>query len=172
LRDDHGVQMITDLLCEAEIIAASIPVAGPRCGIYFLIRDGRVMYVGQSVNIDARIATHYRSPRRKFDGWHWLPCEPSALDALERRYLDALLPPWNADPETARKRGDVRERAQFSPLPHAAHPLDGVDPNWWIGLPAEDLGEGQEEYEARRDRMLRVRAMRRSQVIGAATSHP
>ena len=49
---------MSDLLTEADIVDRSIELGVPRCGVYFLIQAGKVMYVGQSVNIDARIGQH------------------------------------------------------------------------------------------------------------------
>lgn len=46
------------LLAVAEIVAASVPTL-KKCGIYFLIKGGEIKYVGQSVNIDARLGAHH-----------------------------------------------------------------------------------------------------------------
>jgi predicted GIY-YIG superfamily endonuclease len=51
------------------------------------------MYVGQSTDVYARVAQHART--RKFQAWHWIPCEPEMLLALEREYIRKLAPRWN-----------------------------------------------------------------------------
>ncbi len=92
------------LLGEAEIIAASVPTDGAKCGIYFLIKDGELKYIGQSINVDARLGSHHH---RGFNRWHWVPCRPGELNSMERRYIDALLPPWNVDNRTEMRREEL-----------------------------------------------------------------
>jgi hypothetical protein len=43
------------LLYEADIVEASVPLGQIKRGIYFLIQDGRVIYVGQSIRIHVRL---------------------------------------------------------------------------------------------------------------------
>jgi hypothetical protein len=88
------------ILTATEIVAASISAAPLlKCGIYFLVMDGELKYVGQSVNVEARVASHRQN--RQFDRWHWIECPCDQLNALERAYIDAYLPPWNMDGRTA-----------------------------------------------------------------------
>jgi hypothetical protein len=83
---------------EAQILSAARPWNEFGVGIYFLIRGGRVVYVGQSMNVLARVHTHRAT--KAFDAWHWIPCRRSELDAMERAYIDALVPELNRDGET------------------------------------------------------------------------
>lgn len=99
------------LLRSDEILIASESCSSPKCGVYFLIHDGQIMYVGQSVNIDGRLGGH-RLMRRNFDRYHWIACAREELNALERAYIDAFLPPWNTDPRTE----SLRLRLKY-PLP-------------------------------------------------------
>jgi hypothetical protein len=64
-------------------------------GIYFLIRDDRIYYVGQTTCVLARILKHRRNGR-KFDSFAFIPCLPEHLDELERVYITLLLPAENA----------------------------------------------------------------------------
>ncbi len=147
------------LLLDTEIIASSVPPYPRKCGVYFLIKDHELKYVGQSIDVEGRLREH-RS--RGFDRWHWIPCAAEELDSLERRYLDAFLPPWNSDPLTVTRRKALQPPVPV-PMPPAAHPLDGVDPELWARC-----GQEFEEWEAthwtegrvNRERMRRVRAMR------------
>ena len=104
--------MPAQLLIEDAIVAASVPVSSRRCGIYFLIKDDRVVYVGQSVHIDARLLAHARE--KSFDRWHWIPCQVDALDEMERRYLDALR---RSRPLARRPVNRLHHLARSSPLP-------------------------------------------------------
>jgi hypothetical protein len=90
------------MLTADAIVAIATPADPIRCGIYFLIRDGQIVYVGQSIHITARIANH--ALLKQFDSWAWTPCEVDALDALERAYINALMPDDNRDHVTQRRR--------------------------------------------------------------------
>ncbi|MBP0714871.1 GIY-YIG nuclease family protein [Burkholderia sola] len=80
------------LLTEAEIVAGSVTYQ-PRCGVYFLIKGERVCYVGQSINIEARVRTHY--DRFKFEAIAYIQCEQSSLDKMESLYIHTLRPECN-----------------------------------------------------------------------------
>ena len=77
---------------EADIVAASIP-ARAACGIYFLIKDKKVVYVGKSTDLFSRISDHKR--KTGFDSFSFLPCERGDLDRLEMAYILALMPKYN-----------------------------------------------------------------------------
>ncbi len=147
------------LLSDTEIVAASIPPRRRKCGIYFLIKDEELKYVGQSIDVDGRLADHRW---REFDRWHWVPCAAEDLDSLERRYLDAFLPTWNSDPSTVARRREREPTIPFS-LPEAAHPLDGIDPELWSRC-CQEMAEYDAahwtEHLVNQERMRRVRAMR------------
>lgn len=61
-------------------------------GVYFLLKRGRVMYVGQGANIYARIALHLQS--YSFDGAFWIPVEHEELDAAEGAFTRYFNPLW------------------------------------------------------------------------------
>lgn len=78
-----------------------------RPGVYALVKDGVVVYVGQSVKPLSRIEAH-RSlwGRKKAPGWlpirgilfdevHVLPCRPEQLDEVERALIDLYKPKFN-----------------------------------------------------------------------------
>jgi hypothetical protein len=148
---------VTNLLTAEEIIAASVP-ASVQCGIYFLIKDGELKYVGQSVNIGARIGAH---GWRGFDRWHFIVCPRDQLDAIERAYLDRFLPPWNDDGRTARLREEIK-RANTPLGPLAPLPFEGVGPAHLAACAAENA-----EYAATHwtdDRVMRER-LRRTRMV-------
>lgn len=82
------------LLSERQIVEAAQLWEGG-CGVYFLIKGGRVVYVGQSVNVHGRVCEHAKS--KDFDGFAWVPCAQSALDKLESLYIHALRPYMNGN---------------------------------------------------------------------------
>jgi len=63
-------------------------------GVYFLIRAGEVVYVGQSRDVAQRVATHCKRARG-FDRALVLPVPEEDLDAIEGAFIRALSPPWN-----------------------------------------------------------------------------
>ncbi|KXS55166.1 MAG: prophage regulatory protein [Marinobacter sp. T13-3] len=62
-------------------------------GVYFLVKGGEVVYVGQSTSVYSRVTTHYAS--KDFDFWSYIPCEKEGLDILESLYIHFLQPKLN-----------------------------------------------------------------------------
>jgi hypothetical protein len=81
------------LLSGREIALAALPWEAAT-GVYFLIEGDEVVYVGQSVNVYARIAQH---AAKIFDRYAFIPCSVDALDRLESLYIHFLRPKLNAD---------------------------------------------------------------------------
>jgi hypothetical protein len=78
------------LLTETEIVArADVPTTS---GVYFLVKAGRVIYVGQSTNVFARLSAH---AAKDWDRMAYVPCDAVMLDRLESLYIHTLNPPLN-----------------------------------------------------------------------------
>ncbi len=92
----------------SEIVSAAIPCSPPS-GIYFLIFSGEVVYVGQSVDIFARIGSHLRECRVRpwFDSFSYMLADKSRLDDLEEWYSAALVPKFNKFIGPTRRRGKI-----------------------------------------------------------------
>ena len=80
------------LLREEQIVAAAAHVPDTT-GVYFLIHQDRVIYVGQSVAILARIEAHRID--KTFDRVAYIPCAKELLNALESLYIHTLRPRLN-----------------------------------------------------------------------------
>ncbi|MEO0700325.1 MAG: GIY-YIG nuclease family protein, partial [Pseudomonadota bacterium] len=80
-------------LSRSEILGAAIPTS-VICGIYFLIKRDRIVYVGQSKNVLRRIARHI-DDGREFDRFTISPCKEEDLDRMEATYISALYPDQN-----------------------------------------------------------------------------
>lgn len=91
-----------NLIQESEIIAKATKWKAFGTGIYFLIKRGRIVYVGQAINVLARVNGHVAT--KDFDAWHWIPCPRARLGLMERIYINAFLPPLNRDFSTLRLR--------------------------------------------------------------------
>lgn len=71
-----------------------LPPGASLPGIYFLMFDGEVVYVGKGVVVGARAIAHMKSDKR-YDGFYFINCAIEELDRLERRWIRKLLPKHN-----------------------------------------------------------------------------
>lgn len=77
----------------SEVLSAAIPLKN-LSGIYFLIKNRDVVYVGQSVNVLHRIGRH-KLEERDFDGYAFMECAREDMNRLEALYIDAFIPEMN-----------------------------------------------------------------------------
>jgi len=63
------------------------------CGIYFLIKDNSVVYVGQSKNMVERIHAHARD--KDFDSYYFLEVDSNELNNFEAMYITLYQPEYN-----------------------------------------------------------------------------
>jgi hypothetical protein len=85
------------VLCEpAEIVAKSQPAISPVIsGLYFLLMNRQIVYVGQSMNCHNRIHTHMASDK-EFDAFTIFPMEIGAeFNTLEALYILKYQPRYN-----------------------------------------------------------------------------
>lgn len=79
-----------------------------KCGIYALVSQGEVVYVGQSKCMLTRIYSHRNAKRKSgslpswfpvkgiaFDEIHVQPCHPDLIDQLERDMINRYKPKFN-----------------------------------------------------------------------------
>lgn len=76
-----------------EILDLAQPVA-QLCGIYFLIRDDQVIYIGKSKDVYSRIAEH-RTRGREFTKFSVVPCDLAHLAGIEAAYIKLFKPIGN-----------------------------------------------------------------------------
>lgn len=83
-------------LTDEQIVSLAGPVtdAWRVAGIYFLVNDGRIVYVGQSKNIGRRIEDHGEAGKI-FSGVTWFQAPPFFLDDIEAYYIDRIGPELN-----------------------------------------------------------------------------
>ncbi len=65
------------------------------CGIYFLINLNKIVYVGQSTDIEYRVSTHRLTGEKKFDSWSYQLFEERELNDAEAEYIVQLAPLYN-----------------------------------------------------------------------------
>jgi hypothetical protein len=80
---------------EGSIVRRASPIEG-LVGVYFLVLDNRVVYVGMSFDIPARIRTHINERAKAFDRVFVLECHPDFVCDLETLYITRLRPKYNA----------------------------------------------------------------------------
>lgn len=81
------------LLSAEQIIQGSLPW-GKSAGVYFLIYESEVVYVGQAVNVYSRIGQH---TDKKFDRYAFVPCPPDMMNKIESLYIHCLRPKLNGN---------------------------------------------------------------------------
>lgn len=65
------------------------------CGVYFLMQDKEVVYVGQSVSILFRIHQHMTDGTKVFNRWCYIDVKKAQLDEVEQFYITLLRPRFN-----------------------------------------------------------------------------
>lgn len=96
--DDAGGGVVIEGFVEVSAIL--------RAGVYALVRDGAVVYVGKSKRMLARIEAHRSLWGRRsapwlpikgvlFDEIHVMPCRVEDLDRIERAMIDLYKPKFN-----------------------------------------------------------------------------
>jgi hypothetical protein len=83
-----------DLLSEEEVRNLAQPIK-QLCGVYLLLSNGIIVYVGQSANCHARIGTHFKEGGKVFDSYHIIECAEKELDDLETQYIGRFMPQYN-----------------------------------------------------------------------------
>ena len=61
-------------------------------GIYFLKQGDKIVYIGQSVNIERRIREH---TNKTFDNYQFIECPVELLDSTEMAYITRYTPEYN-----------------------------------------------------------------------------
>jgi len=65
------------------------------CGVYLLYRSGSLIYIGQSMNVYARVTQHRD---KAFDKVMFIPCKREVLDVVESVLITTLRPELNGPP--------------------------------------------------------------------------
>ena len=79
----------------------------PFVGVYFLCKNGDVVYVGQSVNVVSRVAQHRVEKKKDFDSVYWVEVEEDRLIYEEWKYIEYYNPIYNRE---SRAMAHLRDR--------------------------------------------------------------
>lgn len=83
----QALSLLSQRLIQADVFLLS--------GIYFLCSEGEVVYVGQSMCLGDRLASHVREGKKIFDHVYILPALTNDLSAMEGAFIRALSPRYN-----------------------------------------------------------------------------
>jgi len=81
-------------LTAEQIVAMAKPIRD-YVGVYFLINDGHIVYIGQSVCITSRVHWHFTHTKKQFDSYAFVECTKEDLDVIESIYIHTLRPHMN-----------------------------------------------------------------------------
>lgn len=90
-------------------LAASVSEAPPDgCGVYFLVQDGQIVYVGSSVYPSRRVWSHTYDPTKKFSESFFLAVEQSRMLDAERYWIVTIKPIYNRqhNPDFAKEKSE------------------------------------------------------------------
>lgn len=99
---------------KAEIVAAASPVPRSLSGVYFLIEDEEIVYVGQSANVIARLHAHMLT--KKFNKIAILACEEKERTMIEAKYIHQFQPKLNEFVLARDIQPDARRRLTNVPI--------------------------------------------------------
>ena len=71
-----------------------VPTPEPLTGVYFMVKDDAIVYIGKSLDIQLRLLMH-KGNDRDYDRVWYIPCDAADLDDLEKAAILTLLPPLN-----------------------------------------------------------------------------
>ena len=66
-----------------------------KVGIYFLIDQGKIVYVGQSVNVHNRVMIHKIEGVKSFEHYSIIECDKIELDEVESNFTFLYEPKYN-----------------------------------------------------------------------------
>jgi hypothetical protein len=83
-------------------------------GIYFLVSESKLVYIGQACNVLDRILTHVNEGVKKFDEAFFIPIPVEQLDKVERSLINFYRPEYNKSvgPFTAEMNEMVLQHVQ------------------------------------------------------------
>jgi hypothetical protein len=65
------------------------------CGIYFLLENQVVVYIGKSVNVLTRLAVQCKNKDKEFSHCSYIITRPDVVEELERFLIESLKPKYN-----------------------------------------------------------------------------
>lgn len=92
---------------EIDVLNMPFHVDNP-CGIYFLIKESRIVYIGQSNNVYRRLGDHKKE--KEFTSFKFIQCDAEWLDWVEIYYIHKFKPDLNARHNSGEVVAPIRSR--------------------------------------------------------------
>lgn len=113
---------VDTLMPPEEVVGNSIPFKKQRgfSAVYFLISAGEIIYVGQTVDLAFRIATHAKS--KEFDSYSYILVPDDQLSSAEADYIVKFRPRLNSQMPLGGRyisEKEARKRVHFADLRRA-----------------------------------------------------
>jgi len=89
-----------DKFAEVESLIGELPKLverDPICCIYFLVRSGEVVYVGQTSDLVTRIRSHRSEGTKQFDFARYLVMDEETLNNAEKYFFELFEPVYNGN---------------------------------------------------------------------------
>ena len=92
---DPSTDRVQNIESEKQAILNRAVKFSPTSGIYFLIKDQEIVYVGKSVNIQTRLGVHLNEGAIDFDSYSFIECGQAEMNNLEMEYILRFQPRHN-----------------------------------------------------------------------------
>lgn len=92
----HGIRDRRGLL-EAQHIAGEAMLYDAVTGVYFLLQDDEIVYVGRSTDALRRLSQHRIEGAKTFNRVYLIQCAAVEMARLEEMYIDKFRPKYNLD---------------------------------------------------------------------------
>lgn len=95
-----------------EILSKCVRMDRPvtHSGVYLLVKNNHVVYVGKSVDVEQRVKSHYNGttyPQKDFDYYFFFDCPAHNLDFYEQHFIQRFLPRYNSDSRTKKAKRTI-----------------------------------------------------------------
>lgn len=104
--DMNPAALLDSALRREDVLRLALPMPPKVVGVYFLVAHGRIIYVGQSIDIETRIRQH-RATGKCFDHYHVVHTKVSDLDLVESYYIHKLEPLLNGGENNSRSNAPM-----------------------------------------------------------------
>jgi len=103
---------VDEAVPEQMVLDKKIPIEDietRRPGVYFLIRENKVVYVGKSIDMIQRLRSHMADQRMEFTHVTMLKLDSDEfeLDIMEKMMIRKFKPPKNKDSMSRKMRGET-----------------------------------------------------------------
>lgn len=112
--EDANKHLFGGNLLEAEDILDVAEPIRKKCGVYFLIAGGEIVYVGQSTDVDSRVRQHALD--KDFESYHYIEVDQENLNYVESFYIIKLKPILNKKRGGKRASSGYRKKWMTTPL--------------------------------------------------------